>query len=366
MSPPVSSIAQASRSEPGAQPLLSHAGSYSPLGSPASLGVESCTKRETFIRSSRSDILRIVGGTDPRLLVVVGPCSIDDPEAALLYAHELRCLQNEVADELLLCMRTYFEKPRTTVGWKGWFSDPHADGSHAVEHGLRTGLALLRQLAELGLATATELLDPLFLPYVSPWVSWAAVGARTTESQVHRQAASNLPYAVGFKNGTDGSVEVAIAAMQSAAASHTFPAVCDTGHLQLVRSVGNPGAHVVLRGGASGTNYDELSVARIHHRLREANARHTRVMIDCSHGNSNKDYRNQPTVLEAVARQVQQAGPIFGVMLESYLLAGNQAIMPREQRRIGQSVTDGCIDFATTRQALIALARAVKSRSHDA
>lgn len=368
MSPPLSAPTPSLRPDSCPTPFsqrVQHP-QYTPLCSPDSVNASRSTEYDAWIEQSRRDVSNIVAGADPRLLVVVGPCSMDDPDTALSYAHELRRFQDEFADELLLCMRTYFEKPRTTVGWKGWFSDPYADGSHDVEHGVRTGIELLRQLTEMGLATATELLDPLFVPFVAPWLSWAAVGARTAESQVHRQTVSTLPFAVGFKNGTDGSIDIALAAMQSAAVSHTFPSVCGAGRLQLVHSTGNAACHVVLRGGASGPNFDELSVARVHQKAREMNANHLQVMIDCSHGNSSKDYRNQPRVLREVARQVALGGPVSGVMLESYLIAGNQPVTPRGARRLGQSMTDGCIDLPTTRDALTELARAVRRRARSA
>lgn len=315
-----------------------------------------------FVRSARAEVANIVQGQDPRLLVVVGPCSIDDPMTALTYAQALCEVQRHTADSLLICMRTYFEKPRTTVGWKGWFSDPHVDGSNDVEHGLRTGVELLQTLSQLGLPCAVELLDPLFVPYVSDWVSWAAVGARTTESQVHRQLVSSLPFAVGFKNSTDGSVDVAVDAMLAASEAHHFPALCTEGRLQLVHSHGNPATHVVLRGGAKGPNSDAASVASAHASLVARGARNPHVMIDCSHANSQKDYRNQPRVALDVAQQIAAGAPIVGVMLESYLVAGKQAALPAAQRVLGQSLTDGCIDVATTVDVLHSLANAVRTR----
>lgn len=317
-----------------------------------------------FVAKSRATIREIVAGLDPRLLVVVGPCSIDDPDTALRYAEALAQVQRETTDSLLVCMRTYFEKPRTTVGWKGFFSDPHVDGSNDVEHGLRAGLELLQQLSERGMPCAVELLDPLFVPYVSDWVSWAAVGARTTESQIHRQLVSSLPFAVGFKNSTDGSVDVAVDAMLAASHEHHFPSMCPEGRLQLVYSHGNTATHVVLRGSAKGPNSDAASVRSAHTSLRARGALNPRVMIDCSHGNSQKDYRNQPRVALDAAQQIATGAPITGIMLESYLVAGKQAATPLSQRVCGQSLTDGCIDVPTTVDVLHALANAVRTRNH--
>jgi 3-deoxy-7-phosphoheptulonate synthase len=315
-----------------------------------------------FVAHARARVRDIVQGDDPRLLVVVGPCSIDDPATALTYADAIAEVQRATADSLFICMRTYFEKPRTTVGWKGWFSDPHVDESNEVEHGLRTGVELLQALSLRGMPCAVELLDPLFVPYVSDWVSWAAVGARTTESQVHRQLASSLPFAVGFKNSTDGSVDVAVDAMLAAQQPHHFPSVCPEGRLQLVYSQGNDATHVVLRGGAKGPNSDAQSVMSAHAAMISRGAPTPRVMIDCSHANSQKDYLNQPRVALDVAAQIASGAPILGVMLESYLVAGKQAALPVAQRVCGQSLTDGCIDVATTTQVLHSLANAVRKR----
>lgn len=331
------------------------------LTPPSGLGTETRGDLRA-VDKARGQVRDIVSGEDSRLLVVVGPCSIDDPSSALTYAECLSALQQEMQDALLICMRTYFEKPRTTVGWKGWFSDPHVDGSNDVEYGLRTGVELLQRLSTMGMPCAVELLDPLFVPYVGEWVSWAAVGARTTESQVHRQLVSSLTLPVGFKNSTDGSVEVAVDAMFAAQSSHHFPSVCADGRLQLITSDGNPSTHVVLRGGSNGPNSDETSVRKAHESLVARGARNPRVMIDCSHANSQKDYRNQPRVAREVAAQVAEGGPIMGVMLESYLTEGKQAAVPLPARKRGQSLTDGCIDLRTTADVLRVLARAVRAR----
>jgi 3-deoxy-7-phosphoheptulonate synthase len=351
-------------------------GSPAPHRHPQSRSLSSAAQRLTppsaFVSENRGDLRAverartrvrdIVAGHDPRLLVVVGPCSIDDPSSALAYAECLGAVQKETEDALFICMRTYFEKPRTTVGWKGWFSDPHVDGSNDVEYGLRSGVELLQRLSLMGIPCAVELLDPLFVPYVGEWVSWAAVGARTTESQVHRQLVSSLDIPVGFKNGTDGSVDVAVDAMLAAEGVHHFPSICPDGRLQLVTSHGNASTHVVLRGGATGPNSDAQSVRKAHASLVARGARNPRVMVDCSHANSQKDYRNQPRVALDVARQVADGGPILGVMLESYLVEGKQSAVPVTGRVRGQSLTDGCIDVKATNEVLRELAHAVRTR----
>lgn len=331
------------------------------LTPPSGISAEARGDLRTVARA-RDQVRDIISGEDDRLLVVVGPCSIDDPTSALAYAECLSALQKETDDALFLCMRTYFEKPRTTVGWKGWFSDPHVDGSNDVEYGLRSGVELLQQLSAMGMPCAVELLDPLFVPYVGEWISWAAVGARTTESQVHRQLVSSLPIPVGFKNSTDGSVDVAVDAMLAAQERHHFPSICPDGRLQLVTSNGNAATHVVLRGGARGPNSDAASVGQAHRALTARGARNPRIMVDCSHANSQKDYRNQPRVAEEVALQIAQGGPILGVMLESYLVEGKQTAAPLPNRVRGQSLTDGCIDVKATSHVLRALAKAVRGR----
>jgi len=339
-----------------------------PLTTPDQLQAEvplSEAAAETVARA-RASIEAIVHGRDARLLVIVGPCSIHDPSAALEYAERLAASQERYADSLFLCMRGYFEKPRTSVGWKGYVNDPHLDGSCDVAYGLRSARSLLVALAERGLPIANEALDPVIPQYLADLIAWSAVGARTTESQTHREMASGLSMPVGFKNGTDGSLDVAINAMEAASAPHSFLGIDGTGRVSVVRTAGNPNSHVVLRGGSGGVNYTEASVSAASAKLRAA-GQNSRVLIDCSHGNSQKDYNRQPIVAADVATQIEAgSSSVLGVMLESHLVAGRQDIVPGRPLCYGQSVTDACIDFATTERVLDGLARAVLSRGRCA
>jgi 3-deoxy-7-phosphoheptulonate synthase len=313
------------------------------------------------VASARAEIEAIIDGRDDRLLVVVGPCSIHDPLAALEYAEKLGKLRARYADALLICMRGYFEKPRTTVGWKGLINDPHLDGSCDVAAGLRMARGLLLQLAELGMPTANEALDPVTPQYMMDLISWSAIGARTTESQTHREMASGLSMPVGFKNGTDGGLDVAINAMKSACQPHSFIGINGQGVVSVVRTLGNPYSHAVLRGGTGSTNYAELEVNAAAERLAKAGV-NARVLVDVSHGNSQKKYENQPRVAAEVARQVAQGSrKILGVMIESHLVAGQQELVPGQALVYGQSITDACIDFASTEGVLEGLARSVAS-----
>lgn len=312
-----------------------------------------------FIAQTRRAIEAILEGRDGRRLAIVGPCSIHDPKAALEYARRLAPLRERLADRLLICMRVYFEKPRTTVGWKGLINDPHMDGRCDVATGLLRARALLLQLADMGMPTATETLDPVSPQYLSDLISWTAIGARTTESQTHREMASGLSMPVGFKNGTDGGLTVALNAMQASRASHSFIGIDEAGQVGVVRTAGNHATHVVLRGGSGGPNYCETDVRAAAERLGAAGLS-PRVLIDCSHANSSKRHENQPRVLEDVAQQLERGGQaILGVMLESHLVAGRQDYRPGEPLTYGQSITDACIDFPTTELALERLARAV-------
>jgi 3-deoxy-7-phosphoheptulonate synthase len=298
----------------------------------------------------------VIDGCDQRLLAIVGPCSIHDPASALEYAERLAPLRQRLGDELLICMRVYFEKPRTTVGWKGLINDPHLDGSCDVETGLRTARKLLLDLAELSMPAATETLDPVAPQYLAELVSWTAIGARTTESQTHREMASGLSMPVGFKNGTDGGLEIAINAMKAARAEHSFIGMDGEGHAGVVRTLGNPHTHLVLRGGRGSPNYRESDVRRASDALRGAGL-NPRVLVDCSHDNSGKNHENQAKVLAEVARQSEAgAAPVLGVMLESHLVAGRQEIVSSQPLVYGQSITDACIDFATTEALLYRLA----------
>ncbi len=286
-------------------------------------------------------------------IAIVGPCSIHCETAALEYAERLAALQLRLGDRVQLVMRVYFEKPRTTVGWKGFLYDPDLNGRSDLEAGLRRGRALMVKIAELGVPIATEILDPLTARYFEDCLSWVAIGARTTESQIHRQLASDLDCAVGFKNGTDGSVDVALQAMEAAAQSHSHLAADDEGRIVMRQSAGNTATHVVLRGGRAGPNYSRDAVLRVGEALRTRGR--PAVLVDCSHGNSEKDFRRQPEVAREVIRQMhQEHADVFGLMLESHLVAGKQS--DEGTLKYGVSVTDGCIDFSTTEALLLEMA----------
>lgn len=316
---------------------------------------------ESIVRA-REAIVRILRGEDDRLLAVVGPCSIHDPSAALDYARRLKAIADELADDLYVVMRVYFEKPRTTVGWKGLINDPRLDESYAVNEGLRLGRRLLLDLTEIGLPTGTEFLDPITPQFFADIVAWSAIGARTTESQVHRNLASGLSMPVGFKNGTGGDVQVAIDAIRAASYPHSFLSVTEQGVSAIVTTNGNEDCHVILRGGQSGTNYDSASVQTTLEALRR-NGVPARVMIDTSHGNSNKDYRRQPEVTADVAAQIA-AGErgIIGVLSESFLVDGRQDLAEPSKLEYGKSVTDSCMGWEMTVPVLRDLAAAVRAR----
>ena len=309
------------------------------------------------IEAARTSIRNILRRRDPRLLMVVGPCSIHDPRAALDYAQRLAALSAEVADSLFIVMRAYFEKPRTTTGWKGLINDPHLDDSFEIAEGLAIARQLLLDIAELQLPLSTEALDPITPQYLQDLISWSAIGARTTESQTHREMASGLSSAVGFKNGTDGGLDVALNALKSVASPHSFLGISPTGQVSVLKTRGNPDAHIVLRGGTRGPNYDEASIARCEAELEKAGLA-ANIMVDCSHANSSKDHNQQPVVARNVARQIRNGNrSIMGMMIESNLEAGNQPLhADRSQMRYGVSVTDACIDWATTESLLRELA----------
>jgi len=322
------------------------------------------------VAATRKTIEAILDRRDPRLMVVVGPCSIHDIDAAMDYAKRLKALSTEVADSLYVVMRVYFEKPRTTVGWKGLINDPHMDDSFDIEAGLTLGRALLRDILALGLPTATEALDPITPQYLQDLISWSAIGARTTESQTHREMASGLSSAVGFKNGTDGGLDVAINAMQSVCNPHRFLGINSEGKVSIFETRGNHYGHVVLRGGSSGPNYDSVHIAQCEVALREAGLQNN-IMVDCSHANSDKQPELQPLVAKDVVRQIVEGNEsVIGLMLESHLNAGNQKI-PNDLKdlRYGVSVTAGCIDWDTTASLLRELASSLKpvisARRHD-
>jgi 3-deoxy-7-phosphoheptulonate synthase len=316
------------------------------------------------VRTGRAGVVDVLDGRDDRLIVVVGPCSVHDTDAALDYARRLAATASELGDRLHIVMRVYFEKPRTTLGWKGLINDPHLDGSFDINSGLRVGRQLLLDISALGLPVGCEFLDPITPQYIADLVSYGAIGARTAASQVHRQLCSALSMPVGIKNSTEGDIQVAVDGTRAAAASHVFPGTDLDGQAALIRTVGNPDCHVILRGGVDGPNYDAESVADTVARLRKSGLPE-RVVIDASHGNSRKDHNKQVDVVTDVAARVA-AGEhgIVGLMLESFLVAGRQDLElgRRDDLVYGQSITDACLDWDTTATQLNVLAAAVEER----
>ncbi|MFP4182499.1 MAG: 3-deoxy-7-phosphoheptulonate synthase [Thiohalospira sp.] len=309
---------------------------------------------------AREAIHRILTGEDDRLLVIMGPCSIHDPDAAREYADRLKALKAELAGEIELVMRVYFEKPRTTVGWKGLINDPDLDGSFRINKGLRLARGLLVDLAEKGVPAATEFLDLISPQYIADLVAWGAIGARTTESQVHRELASGLSCPVGFKNGTDGSLKIAIDAIRSAAHPHHFMSLTREGRSAIFSTAGNEDTHIILRGGNNGPNYDAEHVAAAAAELEDAGLP-ARLMVDCSHANSRKDPQRQLEVARDVAGQIRGGeNRVIGLMLESHLLGGRQEI--GDDMTYGQSVTDACLGWEDSATALHTLAEAVRAR----
>ncbi len=305
----------------------------------------------TVVRG-RNDVQRILRRQDPRLLVVVGPCSIHDTHAAMEYARRLAAVAPDVSDQLELVMRVYFEKPRTTIGWKGLINDPHIDGSYDVESGLRTARRLLLGINELGLPAASEFLDPVVPQYIADLISWAAIGARTTESQTHREMASGLSMPVGFKNGTDGSLQVAIDAMLSSRHPHHFLGIDEMGAVSVVQTTGNEDGHVVLRGGRARTNYDAASIAEAAASLTKAGLPPS-LMVDCSHANSGKLHARQEEVWQnLIAQRLEGNTAIIGVMLESHLHEGSQPLKDPKNLQYGVSITDACLGWEVTERML--------------
>ncbi|WP_101927526.1 MULTISPECIES: 3-deoxy-7-phosphoheptulonate synthase [Luteimonas] len=334
-----------------------------PLATPAALlDALPCDElASTTVADAREACHAILHGHDDRLIVVVGPCSIHDPEAALDYARRLQPLRAQLGDALELVMRVYFEKPRTTIGWKGLINDPGLDGSFRINDGLRLARGLLRDINRLGLPAGVEFLDTISPQYLADLVAWGAIGARTTESQVHREMASGLSCPVGFKNGTGGDVRIAVDAVGAASHPHHFLAVTKDGRSAIATTAGNPDCHVILRGGVQ-PNYDAAHVDAAAQVL-VAQGLRPALMIDASHANSGKRHENQPAVVDDIARQLAGGeGRIVGVMIESHLVAGKQALVPGQALVYGQSITDGCIDWATTRVVLDRLAAAVRAR----
>lgn len=320
-------------------------------------------KKADLVRSQRAGIGEILAGEDDRLLAVVGPCSIHDTDAGLEYAQKLKVLADRFSDDLKVVMRVYFEKPRTVVGWKGLINDPNLDGSFQINDGLRLARKFLLDVAEVGLPAGTEFLDTITPQFIADVVSWASIGARTVESQVHRELASGLSMPIGFKNGTGGNVQIAIDAIRSARAQHWFPSVMKQGVTAIFSTSGNEQTHLILRGGArTGPNFDSKSVQAATAGLEKAELRPF-LMIDCSHGNSEKDFRRQPVVARNVAEQIASGNrTICGLMLESFLVEGRQDLEPGRTLLRGQSVTDGCISIEETETVLGELAQAVQKR----
>ncbi len=314
------------------------------------------------VARTREQIHGILAGADDRLLVVMGPCSIHDTGAALEYARRFRRLMERVEEELCMVMRVYFEKPRTTVGWKGLINDPDLDGSFRINKGLRLARHLLTDLVDMGVPTGTEFLDLISPQYVADTVCWGAIGARTTESQVHRELASGLSCPVGFKNSTDGSLRVAIDAIGSASHPHHFLSVTKAGRSAIFSTSGNPDCHIILRGGTGGPNYDSESIASATAQLEQAGLP-ARLMIDCSHANSQKQHERQLEVGRSIAEQLAQGTrAIIGVMIESHLVAGRQDITPDREPTFGQSITDACLGWEESEQLVQELAAAVRAR----
>lgn len=313
------------------------------------------------VTQGRDTIRKILDREDPRLIIVIGPCSIHDPKAAMDYARRLKVLADKVSDSIYIVMRVYFEKPRTTTGWKGLINDPDINDSFKIAKGLHIGRQLLLDVAELGLPTATEALDPISPQYLQDLISWSAIGARTTESQTHREMASGLSSPVGFKNGTDGGLTVAINALKSVSSPHRFLGINGKGQVSIIRTRGNPYGHVVLRGGNGKPNYDSVSVALCEKEL-AATGVPTNIMVDCSHANSNKNHELQTLVIENVTNQILEGNnSIIGLMVESNIGAGNQKI-PADLKDLeyGVSITDACIDWETTEEVLLRTHEALK------
>jgi 3-deoxy-7-phosphoheptulonate synthase len=339
-------------------------GAVRPLISPALLLDElPCPPGvQALVEKSRVEIADVLHGRDDRLVVVVGPCSIHDHGQAMEYAHKLKTAADALRDDLLIVMRVYFEKPRTTVGWKGYINDPRLDGSFRINEGLRRARELLLEISELGLPTGTEFLDLLSPQYIADLIAWGAIGARTTESQSHRQLASGLSCPIGFKNGTDGGVQIAADAIVAARASHAFMGMTKMGMAAIFETRGNDDAHVILRGGKKGPNYDAAGVEEACAALRKVGLRE-QVMVDCSHANSNKSHERQIEVARDLANQLSGGEKrIIGVMIESHLEAGRQDLKPGVPLARGVSITDACIGWTQTEPVLQTLAQAVRAR----
>ena len=320
-------------------------------------------RASNVVSDARVSIANVIAGTDRRLVVVVGPCSIHDTGAAFEYAGRLKTIADRLSGSLIVVMRTYFEKPRTSVGWKGLINDPDLDESFHINKGLRLARRLLLDVNDLGLPTGSEFLDTQIPQHIADLTSWVAIGARTAESQVHRELASGLSMPVGFKNSTDGSTQIAVDAVLTARSPHWFPSVTKQGVSAIFQTVGNDACHVILRGGTrTGPNYDADHIAKVCARL-ASKGLHERVMVDCSHGNSHKEHQRQADVAAAIAEQIASGSPlIFGAMLESHLVEGRQDYVPGQPAVYGQSITDACLSLAQTEPLLELLANAQQKR----
>ena len=364
---------ESSLTSDNAQPATSNlrVARFEPLPAPQDLIAELPldARSAAVVDRGRDQVRAIMDGVDDRLLVIVGPCSIHDPKAGLEYARRLVSQAEKHKEDLLVVMRTYFEKPRTTVGWKGLINDPHLDGSHDIAAGLRAARGFLKQVTALGLPTATEFLEPISPQYMADLVSWGAIGARTTESQIHRQLASGLSMPIGFKNGTDGDLQVAIDACGASAAEQAFLGIDDDGRAALVATAGNPDTHVILRGGRKGPNYSADDVAAASSKL-AAKGLNPRLIVDASHANSGKSHHRQAEVALEIGAQLEAgaSSPIAGVMLESFLVGGAQNLdvakqLAGEQELVyGQSVTDACMEWDVTASVLEQLAASARKR----
>ena len=331
-----------------------HIVEFEPLQTPVALtnSEPASEKVLSVVQTARQGLRDALDGKDDRFVVIVGPCSIHDPASAIEYAKRLAALNEKVSDRMLILMRVYFEKPRTTIGWKGFIYDPERDNSNDMNRGLVEARRLLLGISELGLPCVTEFLDPIVPQYVADLVAWVAIGARTTESQTHRQMASGLSMPVGFKNSTDGSLQVAVDAMSAASHPHAFLGINSDGQSCVVRTTGNADTHIVLRGGGGKSNYSRADVAYTQVLMEDASAKSRPILIDCSHANSSKDFSRQPQVFESVLGQfIGGTKSILGVMLESHLVEGRQALS--ENLTYGQSITDGCIGWESTEECIL-------------
>jgi 3-deoxy-7-phosphoheptulonate synthase len=341
-----------------------HIEALKPLLPPAILIEEIPLNEEgaELIAHSRKTIENIINGKDDRLVVVVGPCSIHNPEAGLEYAEKLRQFSDTCRDDLFIIMRVYFEKPRTRAGWKGLINDPYIDNTFQINQGLRLARKFLVDITNLGLPAGSEFLDVISPQFIADCVSWGAIGARTTESQIHRELASGLSMPVGFKNGTDGNIQIAIDAIHAAKSPHHFLSITKQGVAAIVHTKGNPYCHVILRGSTKGPNYEKEFIDSTEKAIKDSGVV-DKIMVDCSHGNSKKDPKNQPLVIESVAKQIEDGNQsIFGIMMESHLKEGNQKEGPHATLEYGKSITDACLSWENTIPVLERLAQAVRKR----